>query len=133
RKVMLSTGTTFFLDGIMTDENQFILYYTMKNSEGITEEILFTRMTGMLTDSIPASGTYSVNEKGTELKGMQSFDAVSPFAKKLTLAFTVQEASGNMQEETVTFPYDPTAAMQTELKQSIKQKVRVDKGVIRFD
>ncbi len=133
RKVMLSTGTTFFLDGIMTDENQLILYYTLTNSEGITEEILFTRMTGMLTDSIPASGTYSVNEKGTELKGMQTFDAVSPFAKKLTLAFTVQEASGEMQEESVTFPYDPTAAMQTELKQSIKQKVRVDKGVIRFD
>lgn len=133
RKVMLAKGTELFLDGIMTDENQLILYYTLTNSKGIVEEVQFSKITGTLTNAFPEMGTYSLNEERTELKGVQTFEAVSPFAKKLSLEFWVQEPSGNVQEHKVSFPYEPNAAMQTQLKKSIKQKVHVDQGVIRFD
>lgn len=132
-KVMLTSGTELFLDGIMTDENQLILYYTLKNSNGIAEDILFKRITGAFTDAIPVSGVSSIDEGGTEIKGMQTFEAVSPFEKKLTLEFGVQEEGEKVRDREVSFPYNPNAAMQTELKKSINQKVHVDKGVIRFD
>ena len=38
QKVMLANGTELFLDGIMTDENQLILYYTLTNSKGLRKK-----------------------------------------------------------------------------------------------
>lgn len=35
KKVILSDGTELYLDGLLTDENQSILYYTVKNPKGV--------------------------------------------------------------------------------------------------
>jgi hypothetical protein len=61
------------------------------------------------------------------MKGIQSFDAVSPFAKKLTLEYFTNE---NRESGQITFTYDPKQAMQTELKQSIGKKVHVDTATL---
>ncbi|MCM3758563.1 DUF4179 domain-containing protein [Sporosarcina aquimarina] len=130
KKVILSDGTELYLDALLTDENQSILYYTVKNSKGVVEESYFDRLRGSWTKAFATYGTSSKNEEGTEIKGIQAFEAVSPFAKELTLEYRYNE--GTEQEE-ITFPYNPKLAMQTELKQSIRKKVHVDQGTIRFD
>lgn len=130
RKIMLTDGTELRLEGLMTDENQLVLYYTLSNPEGLGEDISLMKLTGLFTNSSSRFGTSSMNEEGTELKGMQTFEPVSPFAKKLTLEFH----DSNIQDWfEITFPYDPKAAMQTELKKAIKKNVQVDQGSIRFD
>ncbi|REB05239.1 DUF4179 domain-containing protein [Sporosarcina sp. BI001-red] len=130
KKVMLSDGTELYLDGLLTDENQTILYYTVKNSKGLLEDTRFDVIRGVWTKAFATYGTFSMNEDGTEVKGIQGFDAVSPFAKELTLEFSYNESS---EQREITFPYNPKQAMQTELKQSIHKKVHVDQGTIRFD
>lgn len=130
KKVILSDGTELYLDGLLTDENLSILYYTVKNPKGVEEESYFDLIRGSWTKAFATYGTSSENEDGTEIKGIQAFEAVSPFAKKLTLEYRSHE--GTEQEE-ITFPYNPKLAMQTELKQSIRKKVHVDQGTIRFD
>lgn len=130
KKVILPDGTEIYLDGLLTDENQSILYYKVKNPKGVGDESYFDRIRGSWTKAFATYGTSSKNEDGTEIKGIQAFEAVSPFAKELTLEYRYNE--GTEQEE-ITFPYNPKLAMQTELKQSIRKKVQVDQGTIRFD
>lgn len=130
KKVTLSDGTEIYLDGLLTDENQSILYYTVKNPNGVLEESYFDKLRGTLTKAHATYGTSSKNEGATEIKGIQAFEAVSPFAKELTLEYRYND--GTEQKE-ITFPYNPKLAMQTELKQSIHKKVHVDQGTIRFD
>ncbi|WP_153730972.1 DUF4179 domain-containing protein [Sporosarcina obsidiansis] len=130
KKVLLADGSELTVDGILTDENQFVLYYTLSNPKGLKEDISFMELTGLFTHSFSRSGTSTTNEEGTELKGMWTFEPVSPFAKKLTLEF---HDSTSQDWVEVTFPYNPSAAMRTELKQSIKKSVQVDQGSIRFN
>ncbi|MDW0110909.1 DUF4179 domain-containing protein [Sporosarcina aquimarina] len=130
KKITLLDGTELYLDGLLTDENQSILYYTVKNPNGISEESYFDSLHGLWTKAHATNGTYSVNEAGTEIKGIQAFEAVNPFTKELTLEYRNNE---NAEQGKITFPYNPKQAMQTELKQPIRKKVHVDQGNIRFD
>lgn len=130
KKVILSDGTELYLDGMLTDENQSILYYTLKNSKGVPEDTQFSVIQGLWTKASPTYGTFSMNEAGTEMKGIQGFESVSPFAKELTVEYMY---NGGTEQEEVTFSYNPKQAMETELKQSIRKKVHVDQGTIRFD
>ncbi|MDV6379128.1 DUF4179 domain-containing protein [Sporosarcina sp. GW1-11] len=128
QKYVFPNGTELHLDGILTDENQGILYYTLSNPEGVEDDLSFMELKGLFTHSSARSGTTTMNEQKTVLKGIRTFDPVSTFAKKLTLGF--QHLDG---WEEITFPYNPRAAMQTVLKQSIKKEVPVDTGTIRFN
>ena len=44
----------------------------------------------------------------------------------------MDEGQGNRLTGTISFPYDPNKAMQTEIHQKIKKTVKVDKGTITF-
>ncbi|WP_078380767.1 DUF4179 domain-containing protein [Sutcliffiella halmapala] len=136
KRVQLEDGTTFTVNGIMADENQLLMYYTLTNSKGIPEQTIehfrLTRLTGFLTNSYSVGGTYMMNEEGTELKGNMAFEPVSPFSKKLSLKFMQHINNNQATEGTLSFSYNPNKAMQTELKQTIKKKVKVDKGTITF-
>lgn len=137
KKTTLADGTELTINGIMADANQFIMYYTLTNPNGLevmsNDSFRPSQISGFLTESNVASGTSIINEDHTEIKGTMSFDSVSPFSKKLTLHYWQQlEENGQMTEGTVTFPYNPNDAMQTQIKQSINKKVKVDKGTITF-
>ena len=131
-QVQLEDGTTLKIDGIMTDANQLILYYTLSNVKDMEEDITFGKITGFLTDSNKGAGMSTFNEEKSEIKGQLSFDPVSPFAKKLTLEVEKSTDDGQWVTSTITFPYDPNQAMQTEIKQKLMKKVKVDKGSITF-
>ncbi|NIK76656.1 hypothetical protein FHS15_001781 [Paenibacillus castaneae] len=132
----LEDGTELIINGIMTDANQLIMYYTLTNPNGIEEQqgdhFRLSKISGFLTDSNVGGGTSLINEDHTEMKGTMSFDSVSPFSKKLTLHFWQIVQNGQMAEGTITFPYNPNAALQTKIKQSINKSFKVDKGSITF-
>ena len=90
-------------------------------------------MTGFLTNSFASFGTSLMNDERTELKGMMSFEPVSPFAKKLTVHYGQQLENNHMIEQSISFSYHPNEALQTEIKQSLKKKFTVDKGTITFN
>ncbi|HHY73116.1 MAG TPA: DUF4179 domain-containing protein [Bacillus bacterium] len=137
KKIVLEDGTNFIINGIMTDANQLVMYYTVANPKGVdyfsSDPFSGSRITGFLTNSNRGGGWASINENQAEIKGTMSFDPVSPFSKKLTFHYWQHQQNGQMKEESVTFPYNPNKAMQTEVKQRIKKTLKVDKGTITFD
>lgn len=136
KKTNLSDGTELTINGIMTDANQLIMYYTLTNPEGIEDNgiDLFrpSKFTGFLTNSNLESGTSLQNEEQTEVKGTMSFQPVSPFAKKLNLHYWDRTENNQLIEHTISFPYDPNQAMQTEVRKSLRKTVKVDKGTLNF-
>ncbi|OEF95691.1 DUF4179 domain-containing protein [Desulfuribacillus alkaliarsenatis] len=136
KSAQLIDGAILTIDGIMTDANQTIIYYTLSNDNGLENQannnLLPTRITGFLTNLNLFTGVSMMNESQTELKGTWTFDSVSPFAKKLTLHFREHDGPNSMKEGSISFPYNPNKALQTQLKQSIRETVTVDRGTIRF-
>jgi len=137
KSVNLGNNTKLTIHGLMADENRMIVYYSLFNPNGIEDEYhnLFNpqKLTGFLTNAMFSSSQGLLNEDGTELKGMMDFEPPSPFSKELTLHYYQYSEHNEMRKGEITFPYNPAKAMQTEIKQSIKQTVKVDKGKIKFD
>lgn len=136
RHTVLQDGTIFTVNGVMADANELILYYTLRHPDGISEQMQqgfrLSRLTGFLTDSLGRRGVSAMNEEQTEMVGSMGFDAVSPFAKKLTLHYA-EPAEGNVTVDgSLSFPYHPSKALQTQIKQSIQKKVTVDQGKVTF-
>ena len=133
KKTNLNDGTELTIDGIMTDDNQLIMYYTLSNPAGLAETFsdVFTpdKITGFLTNAHGGGGSAIIDDSGTEVKGTWYFDPVSAFSRNLTLHF--RQGADN-REGSVTFPYDPNKAMQTQIHQYIKETVKVDKGTLTF-
>ncbi|KRE30259.1 DUF4179 domain-containing protein [Paenibacillus sp. Soil522] len=119
-QALLPDGTKLTINGIMSDENQFILYYTLNNPNGLRNYDIFypLEIKGFQTDSQFQSGGSGPIEGRTETKGFITFEPVSPLAKELTLTFR-GERPGNDQIREITFPYRPDEAMLTKIKQSV--------------
>lgn len=134
KQTKLEDGTVLTINRIMTDANQLILYYTLNNpnglDEGTSDHFRPSRITGFLTNSRVESGTSLMNEEQTELIGTMFFEPVNPFSKTLTVHFWQND---QMTEGSISFPYQPNKAMQTQLKKSIKKTLKVDKGTITFN
>ncbi|RDW21872.1 hypothetical protein CWR48_02210 [Oceanobacillus arenosus] len=138
-RTTFENGTELTIDGIMTDANQLIMYYTLTNPNGVgdydTEMFRPFNITGFLTNSHLESGTSLLNDDQTELKGVLTFEPVSPFSKELTLHFWQGLEGGQMLEleQRISFTYDPNKAIKTEIKQAIKQTFTADQGKITFN
>lgn len=136
RHAILQDGTEFIVSGVMADANQIILYYALRNPDGIDEQtqqyFRISRLTGFLTNSYADWGTTTMNDEQTELVGSLGFESVSPFAKKLTIHYTEQTEDNSVIDGSLSFPYHPSEAIQTHIRQSIKEKVAVDQGTITF-
>jgi hypothetical protein len=132
----LADGTELTINGMMSDANQLIMYYTLSNPNGVedgtTERFRTSRITGFFTNADVESGTSILNESHTEIKGTMFFEPVSPFAKKLTLHYWQETENNQMSEESISFPYNPDEAMRTGIKKSIKKTLEVDQGNITF-
>jgi len=133
----LGSGAELTINGIMSDENRMIVYYIITRQKGLQDSSrdIFQpqKITGFFTSSHYEGGGGMFNETRTEYKGTMDFEPVSPFSKKLTLHYWESTENGQLKEESISFPYDPNKAMPTNIKQSIKKTVKVDKGTIKFD
>lgn len=129
KHVHFADGTMLTVDGIMSDENQFIMYYTLSNPNGLDHDggLIPIRLKGFRTDSRMQSGSSGPTDERTETKGMMSFDPVSPLAKKLTLSYWEKlPANGQSRQGQITFPYHPDEAMLTKIKQSVNETITVE-------
>ncbi|RJX40288.1 DUF4179 domain-containing protein [Paenibacillus pinisoli] len=123
-RFQLVDGTMLTINGLMSDENQFILYYTLSNPNGLRSYDGFDPIgiTGFQTDSdfILSGATTGPTGGVTETKGYVAFNAVSPLAKKLTLSYWYKlPESDQRRVGQVTFPYRPDEALPTKIKQSV--------------
>lgn len=119
----LDDGTIFTIEGIMSDRHGFEMYYSVSGNDDFFDDFSFPSITGFLTDSFGKSGIFDMNVN----KGVQTFEPVSPFAKKLHLEFSYKD-----QDYVFIFPYDANKAVPVTLKKKINQKVYFDFGVVEI-
>src|SRR5690625_3587076 len=76
----LEDGTTFTIDGIMSDENQFVLFYTITNPNGVESiDLPFLTISGFMTTSSRNHGSGIYSDDGTEYKAIDHFEPIKPF------------------------------------------------------
>lgn len=122
---VLHDGTVVTIDGIMSDKNQFILFYTLKGNQEEIEHVPNPRINGFLIDEYMVSSIGSASEDSSEWKVIAHFHPIHGFAKKLTISFDT------LGETTVA--YNANEAMQTKLKLKVQQKITTGLGNISFD
>ena len=127
QSMQLADGTKLTIDGVISEANQFHVYHRLENGQGVNEDIYLSDITGFMTNSNRNYGTWEVNEAGTEVFGIQTFEAVSPFAKKLTVVI-----DSVVQREEMTFPYDAAKAVPTMLKTKVRETFTYDYGKLKF-
>lgn len=125
--ITLQEGVIFTIEGVMTDDNQLMMYYSAEATEGKIEDKHFQpiRLTGFLTNSYHDSGMGKISEDGKKITGTHSFAPPNGFAKKLTLHFI-------HSEETLTFSYDPSKALATIVELKINQDVTIEDSKLTF-
>ena len=112
------------IEGIMSDLNQFELYYSIEgDSNAVFNEMMFHEVTGRFTNASAESGIFD----STVNKGVQRFESVNAFAKKLTLKFYYKQ-----QSYTLEFPYDANSAVPTTIKKRLNKSFTYDFGTIKF-
>lgn len=122
--LVLQDGTTVTIEGVLSDANRFIIYYKAHNPvKSLENGITFTKLTGFLTNHLPSS-TYVLSSDQHTLTGIASYDAVNPFAKKLTVS--LYDDAHN--EYDFTFKYNANDALAPTLKHTINEKIKTDIG-----
>lgn len=136
KEIQLFDGTVVTIDGIISDANRMILYYTVKDENGLQDEgfdrFYPMKVSGFLTNSRAYGGTGMENEDQTEFKASMEFEPVSPFSRSLTVHYRQLTTNGEISLNTIKIPYDPNKAMEAKIKQKINETVSVDKGTITF-
>jgi hypothetical protein len=93
-KYVFKNGVTILVDGIMLDESQLLVFYTIESPAGESDEMMpMFGLKGLLRQYSPESGQGIRNSTNTELKGVQSFEAPHFFEKTLELSFRIFEGS----------------------------------------
>lgn len=124
KKIQLHDGKTFEIEGIMSDLNQFELFYKVTgDGNDFSENFSFADLHGFWTKG---DGSYGIfNPKMN--RGILGFNPVSPFAKKLTLTFTYKE-----KDYELTFPYKASQSVPTTLKKRINKSFKFGFGEVKI-
>ena len=124
KSIELEDGTVITIEGIMSDLNQFELYYSIEgDGNEVFNEMIFSELTGLFTRASSDSGIFDA----TVNKGVQRFESVNAFAKKLMLEFHYKQ-----QSYTLEFPYDANKAVPTTIKKRLNKNFTYDLGTIMF-
>lgn len=140
KSIALDDGTVITVDGVISDDNAFLMYYTInRDSDSIYDEHGSHRyhpllLKGFMTNSNPNHGSGGLTgEDERKYQGVYRFDPVSPFSKTLTVTFREWLDSGKPAEHSITFDFEANKAMKSIIKENISQSVKVDQGTIHFE
>lgn len=126
-------GVKVTLDGVMMDDNQLLIFYTIKAPNGDLNKIdtITTQMKGALGRYYEKSGQGEINEEKNEIKWISSFDAPYFFEKKIKWCIDmVVEKEREIIE--IDFTLDRNKAMGHSLKKELNKQVEIDGTKIRF-
>ncbi|RCW73047.1 DUF4179 domain-containing protein [Saliterribacillus persicus] len=134
-----SDGYVLTINGILSDENQTQIYYTLEKEDGSKldnewyEVFMPQDIKGFFTNNYIKSVVSDINADETVVKGAMVTEQPNPFAKKLTLTFDEETFNGNWNSHEVTFPYDANKALATSFKSNINKEIEVSRGTITFE
>lgn len=127
-------GVKVTLDGIMLDDNQLLMFYTIKDPKGNVDKIDIEHnpyIKGLIGTYHMGSGEGRRNEENTEIKWKAQYDTPYFFEKTLDWRFTLAE--GNERENgEIKFVLDRNKAMGSSLKKTLNKSIKIDQGEIDF-
>ncbi|MCR8842650.1 DUF4179 domain-containing protein [Paenibacillus sp. SC116] len=136
--ITLRDGTVLTINGVMADDNVFLMYYTIDRPAGIefTDDDFrrygFENVKGFLTNSKSKGGSGGDGKNKSQFEGTARFEPVSPFSRTLTVTFYEW-----INEERVFYPisfkFEANKAMKSIIKQDIAQSIKVDQGTIYYE
>ncbi|MBS5909051.1 MAG: DUF4179 domain-containing protein [Paenibacillus macerans] len=137
----LDDGTVITINGVIADDNAFLMYYTIDRPAGsvFTDDGLFRydvgQLQGFLTDSDwkRGNGLGGSSKDETRYEGVYEFEPVSPFSRTLTVTFSERLDNGERASYPISFKFDPTQAMKSIIKEDISKSVPVDQGAVHYD
>lgn len=122
-----SNGVSLTVDYVMLDENQLLLFYTVKAPAGDVSNAIapFISLKSLFGESRCISSQGRINEEESEVNYIASFAPPSPLARKLTLRFAPNEP-GVITPAEIAFTLDRNTAMGHTLKKNLNQAIVVD-------
>ncbi|MBD7969521.1 DUF4179 domain-containing protein [Paenibacillus gallinarum] len=141
KSTTLDDGTVITIDGVIADDNAFLLYYTIDRPDGSiytdngSDRYSAYNIKGFLTDSDWQGGgkTYRNDEDETYFKGVYKFEPVSPFSRTLTVTFIDWPDNEEKVAYPISFKYEANKAMKSIIKEEISKSVTVDQGAVHYD
>ncbi|OAB44939.1 DUF4179 domain-containing protein [Paenibacillus antarcticus] len=139
KSTTLDDGTVISINGVIADDNALSLYYTVDRQAGsVFDEngsmrYSVDKIQGFLTDSMLRSGGGNHSKDETHFEGVDKFDPVSPFARTLTVTFSVWLDNGKRAFYPIQFKYEANKAMKNIIKEDISKSVPVDQGTVHYD
>lgn len=127
-------GVVITLDGVMLDDNQLLVFYTVNDERGIDSII-------SLGNSISIKGIFEhqfeasqgiINDEKTEVKYVAEFETPYMFEKKLDFTYGFSE-EGKWQKGTISFNLDRSKAMGHSLKKKLDLEINRDNNTFHFD
>ncbi|KGK85816.1 DUF4179 domain-containing protein [Clostridium sp. HMP27] len=127
-------GVKVTLDGIMLDDNQLLMFYTIKDPKGNVDKIDIEHnpyIKGLVGTYHMGNGEGRRNEENTEIRWKAQYDTPYFFEKTLDWRFTLAE--GNERENgEIKFVLDRNKAMGSSLKKTLNKSIKIDQGEIDF-
>ncbi|MFZ7132310.1 MAG: DUF4179 domain-containing protein [Eubacteriales bacterium] len=132
KTIMIDNDVEITLDGVMLDDNNFIVFYTINAPKGNVDQVydkLNVSLSGFSGPIIQNHGTGESNESGTQMKWMVYYETPSIFVNKIT--FHVQY-TGNSVTDTreISFRLDRNKAMGHILEKKINKQFQIYNGNI---
>ncbi|MCK9861839.1 DUF4179 domain-containing protein [Paenibacillus sp. ATY16] len=132
-------GTVITINGVIADDNAFLMYYTIKLPEGLTfkdDEFIrygVTKVKGFMTNSNVTEGGGNYSKDKTQFQGVYKFEPVNPFSRTLTVNFSERLDNGEQEKQPISFKFEANKAMQSIINEKISREVTVDEGTVHYD
>lgn len=139
KSTTLEDGTVITINGVIADDNAFLMYYTIDRLEGSVYDDNGSHrygvqdIKGFMTDSEFRGGGGNPSEDEAHFEGTNEFEPVSPFSRTLTVTFYEWKENGERVSYPISFKYEANKAMKSLVKEDISKSVSVDQGIVHYD
>lgn len=134
KSYFFKNGFSVTLDGIIIDDNQMIMFYTLKTPGTIIQNTNFFSngcTYGNLGIIFERNGTGIYNSNNTEEKCVTSFEPPSSYDKEFTWRFSFINNKHN-EAGTIVFRIDPSKALGHSIKENLNKSIYADNTSINI-
>lgn len=131
-------GVGVLLDGVMLDDNNMIVFYTLKDPQNDVMETYsnFRRsaITGLFGKEYIFNGAGEANEDMTEMRWiLNTHDSPKFYEKTMKFMIEYEHLDGSIEHGEIVFKLDRNQAVGKSLKLSINEKIELDKRSIKIE
>ncbi|QGU94410.1 DUF4179 domain-containing protein [Clostridium bovifaecis] len=128
-------GVKVTLDGVMMDDNQLLMFYTIESEKGNIDELDIAPMgyiQGILGKHYMKGGQGIRNGEGTEIKWQMEFEKPHFFEKSFKWNVTLKNGN-EVENGEIAFQLDRSKAMGHTLKKKMNKSIKIDQGEVSFE